>query len=252
MLLALVIVFSFNSCVKDNPDNFDSKIIVHRGLHDNYPENTLESFQAAVAHGFEYFEIDIVFTKDNVPIVFHDVSLDNITGFSSKVYDYNFEDLDTILIDDKYSIPSLDEFLSHFQFSFKQVFVDIKELCSYKSMLNLVDVIDNFNCKDKLILTCFYPEITDELGKLDEDLVFGSDNGEIEISVSQSIEKDYNYSLTWFHEVNNKYIEIAANENINIVVFTPNSVQELKQSLELGVYGIMTDEPILLREIMNQ
>ena len=248
----MAIVFSFNGCVKDKADNFDTKIIVHRGLQDDYPENTLESFQAAVDNGFEYLEIDIVFTKDKIPVVFHDLTLDRLTGVSGKLYDYNFADLDTILIDGKYSIPSLNDFLGQFKSKFQQVFIDIKEFASYKSMLSLVKVISDNNCKNKLVLTCFYPEITDDLHSMDNELVFGSDNGEIEVSISQSIENEYQYSLTWFYEVNSKYKEIASDENINIVVFAPNTVPELKQSLNLDVYGIITDEPILLREIMNQ
>lgn len=252
LALALAIVFSFNGCVKDKADNFDSKIIVHRGLQDEHPENTLESFQAAFDYGFEYLELDIVFTKDKIPVVFHDLTLDRMTDINGNVWDYNFSELDSILIDGKYSIPSLDEFLKKYKNSFKQVFVDIKEDASYKSLLQLVEIIDKNNCKDILVITSYYPEIIKDLKEMDSELILGSDNGDIEVAISQSIENDYKYALTWFYEVNSKYKEIAADENINVVVFTPNSTPELKQAINLGVYGIMTDEPFLLRELMNK
>ena len=50
------------------------KIIAHRGMHSNCPENSLMAFQKAVQKGYP-IELDVQLTKDNEVIVFHDSTL---------------------------------------------------------------------------------------------------------------------------------------------------------------------------------
>ncbi len=67
----------------------------HRGLHDNdtqAPENSLAAFQLAVDEGYG-IELDIQLTKDKIPVVFHDFTLQRICGVDGKVRDYTYEEL---------------------------------------------------------------------------------------------------------------------------------------------------------------
>jgi len=54
-------------------------IIGHRGASGAAPENTIASFDLALAQGAEAFEFDIRLTADAVPVVFHDPTLDRTT-----------------------------------------------------------------------------------------------------------------------------------------------------------------------------
>lgn len=58
----------------------DFTIIAHRGASGYLPEHTLES--TALAHGMnpDYIEPDVVLTKDNVPVVLHDIHIDTTTN----------------------------------------------------------------------------------------------------------------------------------------------------------------------------
>lgn len=51
--------------------------IAHRGLTDTYPENSMAAFKAARAAGFPWIETDIQFTSDGVPVLQHDLDIDN-------------------------------------------------------------------------------------------------------------------------------------------------------------------------------
>lgn len=67
----------------------------HRGLHDNEsdaPENSMPAFRKAVEAGYG-IELDVQLTRDRVPVVFHDETLDRVCGVSGKVRDYTFEEL---------------------------------------------------------------------------------------------------------------------------------------------------------------
>ena len=62
--------------VNGGPDRspFMEHYYAHRGFHDNNtdaPENSKPAFKAAVANGYG-IELDVLLTKDNIPVVYHD------------------------------------------------------------------------------------------------------------------------------------------------------------------------------------
>ncbi|MDE7020064.1 MAG: glycerophosphodiester phosphodiesterase [Lachnospiraceae bacterium] len=86
----------------------------HRGLHDNRtsaPENSMPAFRKAVEAGYG-IELDVQLTKDGIPVIFHDFTLERICGVSGKPGDYTFEELQEMkLLQTEEKIPSLQEFL---------------------------------------------------------------------------------------------------------------------------------------------
>jgi glycerophosphoryl diester phosphodiesterase len=56
------------------------KVIAHRGASSQAPENTIEAFELAYQIGCRNYECDVRLTKDNVPIIIHDSTLDRTTN----------------------------------------------------------------------------------------------------------------------------------------------------------------------------
>ena len=56
------------------------RIIGHRGVAAYAPENTLEGLHTAADMGVEWVEFDVKITKDHVPILFHDDTLERTTN----------------------------------------------------------------------------------------------------------------------------------------------------------------------------
>lgn len=69
------------------------KVIGHRGAAAYAPENTLEGIATAADLGVEWVEFDVKLTKDSVPILFHDETLDRTTNGSGNVADVTYEDI---------------------------------------------------------------------------------------------------------------------------------------------------------------
>ncbi len=69
------------------------KLIGHRGVKDLCPENTLESILKAFDLGLSFVEIDVKISKDKVPILLHDDTLDRTTNGSGLVIDYDYENI---------------------------------------------------------------------------------------------------------------------------------------------------------------
>jgi glycerophosphoryl diester phosphodiesterase len=69
------------------------RVIGHRGAKEYAPENTLESIHTAADLGVEWVELDVKLTKDQVPIIFHDDTLDRTTNGSGPVAEMLYDDI---------------------------------------------------------------------------------------------------------------------------------------------------------------
>lgn len=75
-------------------NNFKSfrLIAAHRGYRSKRPENTLSAFRASVGH-CHFIELDIQMSKDNVPMVIHDPSLERTSDAKAKCRQFNLQSL---------------------------------------------------------------------------------------------------------------------------------------------------------------
>ncbi|TWT56980.1 Glycerophosphoryl diester phosphodiesterase precursor [Thalassoglobus neptunius] len=63
------------------------QVIAHRGASGYLPEHTLEAKAMAYAMGADYLEQDVVLSKDNIPVVLHDIHLDTVTDVAERFPD---------------------------------------------------------------------------------------------------------------------------------------------------------------------
>ena len=68
-------------------------LVAHRGWASSFPENTLPAVKAALAAGAVYVEIDIQITRDGIPVLLHDVTLDRTTSQSGNILELAWQDL---------------------------------------------------------------------------------------------------------------------------------------------------------------
>lgn len=114
--LGLLYLFLIAPRMWRKPDRkaFMGKHYAHRGLFDNQsdaPENSLKAFAKAVEAGYG-IELDVQLTKDEIPVVFHDASLERMCGVKGNVWEYTWEQLQEMtLADSDEKIPLFKEVL---------------------------------------------------------------------------------------------------------------------------------------------
>lgn len=72
------------------------QIIGHRGASAYSPENTLEAIHTAADMGVEWVELDVKLTRDNVPIIFHDETLERTTNGTGKICETDYNDIQSL------------------------------------------------------------------------------------------------------------------------------------------------------------
>ncbi|MDR1330527.1 MAG: glycerophosphodiester phosphodiesterase family protein [Tannerella sp.] len=118
--------------VKETPDRIDSLlsrlrnlsddyvfVVSHRGDWRNAPENSLQAVERCIAMGVDMVEIDIRLTRDSIPVLMHDASIDRTTDGKGKVADYTLEELRRFRLKDGLGttlalqqIPTLEEVMT--------------------------------------------------------------------------------------------------------------------------------------------
>ena len=90
-------------------------VIAHRGASGYLPEHTLASKAMAHAMNVDYIEQDLVLSKDNVPIVIHDIYLDDVTNVATiypdkkrqdnryYVIDFTFQELKKLQVTERFN-----------------------------------------------------------------------------------------------------------------------------------------------------
>ena len=74
------------------------EIVAHRGIPNEAPENTIESFQRAVDLGADAVELDVRLTADRIPVVYHYFYLEGKTTASGAIFDFTFEQLKDVKV----------------------------------------------------------------------------------------------------------------------------------------------------------
>jgi glycerophosphoryl diester phosphodiesterase len=85
--------------------------IAHRGGTLDGLENTMAAFARAVALGYRYLETDVHATADGALVAFHDATLDRVTDRTGRVAELSWRELRTARIGGTEPIPLLVELL---------------------------------------------------------------------------------------------------------------------------------------------
>ena len=115
LVFLTLIIFSCQSKLKKELKSTKKiTIVAHRGASGYLPEHTIASKAIAHAMNADYIEQDIVLSKDDIPIVIHDILLDDVTNVSEKypnrkredgkyyVIDFTFEELKTLEVTERF------------------------------------------------------------------------------------------------------------------------------------------------------
>ena len=118
--------------------NDNVNVLAHRGGTTPF-ENTIEAFQLALDAGADVIETDIQATKDGIAVLFHDESLERLTGLKKKVSDLNWLELRELKLPERTNIPTLRQALTKFpQAKFN---IDIKTALAIPDLISTVEAL---------------------------------------------------------------------------------------------------------------
>jgi len=229
--------------------------IAHRGFSSKAPENTLRAIQLANGAGADCIELDVRLTKDRVPVVLHDANLERTTNVKGLLSDHNCRDLKWLdgaynssfnIMDQSEIIPSLE--LVFQQFPLSRFCLEIKEPNEYGPIFSL---INKYKMYDQVRIFSF--DISNlnnaslKLANVDTYLL--THRFEVtQILVAKNIGAK---GLVIGNQAEDGYWQIAQHNDLEVLKFTVNAENEMKQLVQKGIDGIVTDCPDTMNQSMK-
>jgi len=228
----------------------------HRGGAGVFPENTMPAFQNAVDMGYKYLETDVHASKDGEVFAFHDDSLDRVTGHSGKISNLTSKEISKIEINGFAKIPTLSELLE----TFPEVKINIDPKAD-SVVTPLINILKHTNSVSRVCIGSFSDKRIKQIRKeLGSDLCVSAGpkavmkflTGKFHFSKSNP---DYHCLQVPQRSgpikiITDDFVNRAHLKGLQIHVWTVDDPKEMGELLDLGVDGLMTDEPAVLKNLL--
>lgn len=211
--------------------------IAHRGASAYFPENTLLSMKKAKEMGALWVEFDVNLTKDNIPVVFHDETLERIAHVNQRISDLTRDEIKDIDVGSWFNplysserIPTLKEVLQLAKLNKLHVNIELKpsQGREYETVRQTLKVLKE---------TAINPS---------SEAIFSSFSMKTLVILRQYC-KDCNIALL-FHEWHDEWPDYVKklnpiSVNLNEKIITPERLQAIKQyHLKITAYTINSKE----------
>jgi glycerophosphoryl diester phosphodiesterase len=252
-------------------------IMAHRGDPGAAPENSRASMESALEVGVDFLETDVRMTSDEHLILFHDAALLRTTGRAGRVQDYSLDELRELDIGYNYTVDGTSypfRGKGHQVVTIEEAFeaypdakftVDIKDSDPRAPALLAEVIVDNGRL-DSVIVASFKPLQMMRFRKLVPSALTSAHPGEVgnfvlgvRLRAVNLFARKIQYRA--FHVpikygsrrvVSRRFVEEAHKRDIAVQVWTINDREEMEWLSGLGVDGIFTDKPMLLREVLSE
>jgi len=240
-------------------------VIAHRGFSGEFPENTLVAFQAAVEAGADLIELDVSLSRDRIPVVIHDETLDRTTNGSGRVQDFTRSELQQLdagsWISKKFRearIPTLEEV---FRRVGRQIAINVElkpesfeaddpEDSLEKQVLALIHthgvaeptVISSFEWR-------FFPRVRQHDAEIPLAILW--EEGPLGVALEAAHANQATALNPDEERLTPQLVEQAHAAGLRVLSYTVNTQERMREVLSWGVDGLFTNEPVLMKEVLS-
>lgn len=213
--------------------------IGHRGAKGYVAENTLESFQKAIDLDINGIELDVHLSKDNIPVVIHDQTIDRTSKGKGFVKEYTSFELE------KLNIPTLQEVLNLVN---KRCFINI-EIKDSKATILVLNLIQKYISEKKwsykhFKISSFNWIILKEVATINPKIELG-------VLTENSIENSVVFAQKIKAQSINPFFKLLTPENVKLIhkngfkiyAWTVNQPEDIIFVKSLNVEAIISDFP---------
>jgi glycerophosphoryl diester phosphodiesterase len=235
--------------------------MAHRGGAIEHLENSMPAFEASVDLGYRYLETDLRVTADGVLVAFHDATLERVTDRSGRIEDLSWAEVAQARIGGREPLVRLEDLLG--------TWPDVRFNLDIKApgvLPPLVRLVRRMQIVDRLCLASFSdarlaaarrlfgPSMCTALGPRGVAALRLSSYspraaGLVRMSAGCA---QVPLQLGGRALVDERFVAAAHARGLQVHVWTVDTPEEIAGLLDLGVDGVMTDRPALLREVLEE
>ena len=231
----------------------------HRGGGLEAPENTMAAFERAVDMGFRYLETDARLTSDGVVVAFHDPALDRLTDRCGRVAELGWAEVCAARVHGAEPVPRLEDVLS----AWSDVRFNIDPKCD-EVVVPLAELVLRLGITERVCFGSFKgrrtarlatrlgPAVCRSLGPLGVARVRLASLG---MPVPVATRGGACVQVPAFIEgrplVDERFVEQAHRSSLQVHVWTIDDRDHMGRLLDIGVDGLMSDRPSVLRRVLQ-
>lgn len=223
-------------------------VVAHRGGTALGAENSMATFEKAIALGVDAIELDIHSTRDGDLAVIHDVTLDRtVSGRSGRV-----DRLSAVTLR-SYGVPMLGDVLDLAKGRCK-LFVEIKHPQGSRHQgieKRLVEELRRHGMLDQVMVISFDAESLRTLRELEPKLPTGWLTGKVVDLATVEKESGADYAAPHYGGVDEAFVSQVHQAGRKISVWTVNEREAMEKMGRLDLDAITTDNPELLLEVLR-
>lgn len=248
------------------PEGFFSpappRVLAHRGLAVDAPENTLLAFAKALAVGVTHIETDVHASADGVAVIAHDETLERVAARKVRVDHLTMAELRRIDLGEGQGFCSLAEALDAFPDA--RFNVDLKSAASVQPA---VDAIREHRAVDRVLIASFsdarrraavtqLPGVTTSLSSRDTMRVVLANRARLSATERRLLSSVHAVQVPERHKgvrvLTPRLIAAAHGSGVEVHVWTINEPDDMHRLLALGVDGLVTDRADLAIEVVKK
>lgn len=233
----------------------DVQITAHRGSSREAPENTMSAFEAAVEQLADYAELDVQETSDGAMVLCHDNTLKRVAGVNRTVSSYTLDEIKRLDVGIWFSpefrgeqIPTLNEVMEYCK---GKINLNIEIKYSGKDSRlpeKVADLIAEYEMEEQCVVSSVSLSYLKRVKEQNPEVRTGC-------IISAAYGNYYSSDATDFISIRSsfiseKMIKAIHEEGKEVHAWTVNSESELERMKLLGVDNVITDRPVLAREII--
>lgn len=233
-------------------------VVSHRGGGALAPENTIPAVTAALDSGFEWVEVDVALTADRVPVLMHDATVDRTTDGTGRLADLTFAQVQQLDAGSWFGagfagtrVPTLEQFLTVLSASHGRAVVELKGEWDVEAGAALVAALRAHGLERRVALASFHP------GALLS--TSGASPLAFRLLILKRLPRDIAQAVSgadargvvvdWAAVARRpEVVDELREQGLRVVVYTVNDHVDWADTMAVGVDGIVTDEPVRLRE----
>lgn len=242
------------------------KIFAHRGASGDYPENTMLAFKKALRIGIDGMELDVHKSKDGQLIVVHDEDIQRTFKGKGLIKDYTLEELKSFkcrkfefINNEECKICTLREVIELIKDEDIILNIEAKtDEIHYDLEEDVLKLINEYELKDKILISSFYHKTIKNFKNLDENIKYGAlyeckKDYDTEDNVVEHARKIGVYSINMSRNLVTKEIVKMAHDNgLKVFIYTVNSPIVMRTMIDYNVDGVFTDFPELMKEVLSE
>ena len=222
------------------------KIVGHRGARAVAPENTLRAVRAGLACA-DCIEVDVRMSRDGVPVIMHDATLERTTNGRGIVRNHSFEEIRRLDAGAGEQVPTLGEVIDLVA-GRAPLLVELKEQEGIETVAETLTVA----CAEQVIFVSFLTEALARAGQLLPAIPRGLIYSRAGLdSFIQARSVGATLLLPRFDLANAMLIHHAHAENLRVILWTVNTAADLHAVAVMGADAVATDDPCMARSVLR-